>query len=71
MIVWNEHKTCSKLEVKRYEVPDLTLSVLDYQVLVSKSFLFFPVLFSLYSRLSLSQTLKGIGKSDRLYECPD
>ena len=48
MVVWNEHKICSKSELKRSWVLDLTLLVLECQVLVSRSLLFFSVLFLLY-----------------------
>ena len=36
------------LELKRYLVLEVTLLVLQFQVLVSRSFLFFSVLFLLY-----------------------
>ena len=40
MIDWNEHKICSKLELKCYWVLDLTLLVLECQVLLSRSLIY-------------------------------
>ena len=40
MIVQNEHKICSKSELRRYWVLDSMLSVLESQVLVSRNFLY-------------------------------
>ena len=81
-IIWNEYKIWSKWELKRYWVLDLNLSVIECQVLVSRSILFFqPYFYCIYVSINfvinlfytnkIRMFLEFVARLFEMYGCRD